>query len=117
MVWSVETFLGSLGSTCSIQIDKESSEKRKLELTFGCSTLTYNTFGDANVSKISNHAKYFFERRIFLNLSCRSFHVNLTNRCHHRSDISKLVFFMDSTSNSKKKSHIIFFSKKSHFLV
>jgi hypothetical protein len=34
--------------------------------------------------------------------------------CHHGSGISKLIFFIDSTSNSKKNSHITspFWSKK-----
>jgi hypothetical protein len=34
-----------------------------------------------------------------------SFHANLTNWCHPGSKISKLIFFVDSASNSKKKSH------------
>jgi hypothetical protein len=44
-----------------------------------------------------------------------SFHVNLTNQWHHGSRLSKLEFFVDSTSNFQNKSHITFFSKTSIF--
>jgi hypothetical protein len=40
------------------------------------------------------------------------FHVNLTYRCHPGSRISKLIFFVDSTANSKKKSHKSFSLKR-----
>jgi hypothetical protein len=45
-----------------------------------------------------------------------SFHVKqakIKQKCHPGSRISKLIFFVDSASNSKKKSHITFFSKTS----
>jgi hypothetical protein len=48
-------------------------------------------------------------------LTAGLFHVNLTNRCHPGSRISKLIFFVDSTSYSKKKTRITFFSKTSPF--
>jgi hypothetical protein len=51
----------------------------------------------------------------FYQLILGSFYVNLTNWCHPRSRNSKLIFFVNSTSNSKKKSHITFFSKTSPF--
>jgi hypothetical protein len=47
-----------------------------------------------------------------------SFHVKqakIKQKCHPGSRISKLIFFVDSTFNSKKKSHITFFSKTSPF--
>jgi hypothetical protein len=51
-------------------------------------------------------------------IRCGSFHVKqakIKQKCHPGSRISKLIFFVDSAFNSKKKSHITFFSKTSPF--
>jgi hypothetical protein len=43
-----------------------------------------------------------------------SFHTKqakFKGKIHHDSGIPKLIFFMDSATNSKKKSHPKFFSK------
>jgi hypothetical protein len=39
----------------------------------------------------------------------------IKQKSHHGSGISKFIFFVESTSNSKKKFHIKFYSKTSHF--
>jgi hypothetical protein len=51
-------------------------------------------------------------------LSIGSFHVKqakIKQKCHPGSRISKLIFFVDSTFNSKEKSHITFFSTPKKF--
>jgi ABC-type multidrug transport system ATPase subunit len=43
-----------------------------------------------------------------------SFHVKqatIKQKCHHGSGFSKLIFFVDSATNSEKKSHVTFFSE------
>jgi hypothetical protein len=75
-------------------------------------------------SKSMFYSVLFIKFRHRTNLGCTfflkfvfkgSFYINLTNWCHPGSWISKLIFFVDSTSNSKKKSHTTFFSTTSPF--
>jgi hypothetical protein len=83
----------------------------KLEqiIKFQCSPAASSTLRDWN---LKNGFLQFSDAH---KIARGSFHVNLTNWCHPGSRISKLIFFVDSTSNSKKKSHITFFSQTPPF--